>query len=451
MKAFAPLLLLAGLAAGTMAQEPLAPTRFAEGFAIEAPPGGALYRLPLTEPVYRALTRADLADLVVFNAAGEAVPQAMEPAKTAPPPVEETPLPYYPVSAEAAQDPLNRLQVTVDTGGSVVSVSAPAISVEQTRAWIVDAGDGAGALRGLRLAWDAGAVQFARAVTVYASNDLLGWYFAGQATLADLDHGGHRLHQDHIAISGAARFLRIDWPAGETPPRLQGVFGRRDGAAPQSARSYSSLRGSPAQAPDTGWLFDSGGPVPIDRLRVQLPGENNLAELQLWSRADTGQAWVGRGRVLAYRLYADGAMLESAEAELPLTRDRFWRIASASDDAQALGPSPEILLGWSPDTLLFVARGTGPFTLAAGSATAVASPQPVASLLAPVDRAQRESMVLDAWLGEQHALGGEQALQPTVPPVPWQRYLIWGLLLAGVGVMLRMAIGLLREGPKAAG
>ena len=36
-------------------------------------------------------------------------------------------------------------------------------------------------------------------------------------------------------------------------------------------------------------------------------------------------------------------------------------------------------------------------------------------------------------------------LRPLPPPVPWQRYLLWALLIGGVLVLLAMAVRLYRQ------
>lgn len=450
MNRLPPLCILALFAAlpAAAANEPLVPGQFAQGFAIEAPPGGAIYRLALDERVYRTVQRSDLGDLAVFNGSGEAVPQAFEPAATPPPAeVAEQALAFYPMRADEGTETRSGLAVTIDAAGAVVSINAPAIAAAGTTSasWIVDAGTDPGTLRGLRLQWKAGTAHFAQPVTVYASADLLDWQYLVQGTLAELEHDGHRLRQDTLAFQGSAsRFLRIDWGQGAAPVALDAVYARREGAQPGGTRNYVSVRGYRANTPAPGWQFDSGGPLPVDRLRVQLPGGDNLVELRVLSMPTADAAWIERGRALAYRLEAGGTVLESAEIVLPPTRDRNWRLEPVNGDARALGDTPDILLGWSPETVLFVARGTGPYTLAAGSATGVATTQPVTSLLGTLGDAGQGAFVSEAWLGADHVLGGEQALVAPRPPVPWQRYLMWALLVGGVLVLLRMALALLR-------
>jgi hypothetical protein len=449
MRVVLSLLALLTVAALARAEEPLVPGQFAQGFALELSPGAAVYRVRLDATVYRSVQRADLGDTAVFNGAGEAVPQAFEatpaPATRAP---EEHPLPFYPVRDDAGEDTRSGLSVTVDAAGAVISIEAPAgaVAAEGPPSWIVDAGEGFAALRGLRIEWTESGGSFAQPVTVYTSTDLLEWNYLTQATLADLEHGGHRLRQDLIEFGYApARFLRIDWNGTLEASGIRAVHGRLAPAEAPVPREFLALACVAVTAPDTGCVFDTGGPVPVDRLRVHLPGENNLAELRVWSRPASEARWIERGTALAWQLAAAGSVLQSAEIAVPTTRDRHWRLEALNADAGALGQAPTVDAGWIPDALLFVARGSGPFTLAAGSATGVAPAQPVAGMLETVGADGQGPYLAEALLGEAHALGGEQALRPPVAPVPWQRYLMWALLVGGVVVLLRMALSLLRQ------
>ena len=73
------LLLLTGL--GWANQEPPKPEDFAWGVDLQTRQSKALCRLPLPRVVYEGVTRADLADVAVFNGQGQLVPHdlSMQP------------------------------------------------------------------------------------------------------------------------------------------------------------------------------------------------------------------------------------------------------------------------------------------------------------------------------------------------------------------------------------
>ena len=91
-------ILVCCLGSGLARTAALSPTDFAFGFRVESSGQGPIWELTLPEAVYHGITRADLGDLRVFNAADAVVPHALRllqaPKAAAPPPVE---LPIFPL------------------------------------------------------------------------------------------------------------------------------------------------------------------------------------------------------------------------------------------------------------------------------------------------------------------------------------------------------------------
>ena len=138
-------------------------------------------------------------------------------------------------------------------------------------------------------------------------------------------------------------------------------------------------------------------------------------------------------------------MLENTEMHFPQVRDRYWRVEVVDGDAAALGAAPRLAIGWRPDELLFMARGEPPFQLAVGSIEVITADQSVNALLGSFDAARQDSLTATAVLGERLTLGGDAALTPLPPPTPWQRYLLWAVLVAAVLLLARMAQQLYRQ------
>ena len=78
MTRLASFALLALIALPAAAQD-VAPAQFAYGTLIETTGGAALYSVRLPVAVYQRSTRADLADVRVFNAGAQPVPHALRP------------------------------------------------------------------------------------------------------------------------------------------------------------------------------------------------------------------------------------------------------------------------------------------------------------------------------------------------------------------------------------
>ena len=104
---------------------PAVPTDYANGFELHTSVTAPAYRVTLDATVYRQLQRSDLADIAVFNSAGQAVPQAIErPRDDAALPAQR-PLPFYAIAQQGAQI-AGPLKLRVDAGGAVVQMETPA-------------------------------------------------------------------------------------------------------------------------------------------------------------------------------------------------------------------------------------------------------------------------------------------------------------------------------------
>ena len=423
------------------------PTQFADGFAIDAPAGAAVYRLTLNEKVYQSAQHADLSDLRVFNGNDEPVPHSLLRTNTSKPaPASRQALPFYPLYADAEHNASAAVHIAIATDGSIIDLKAPREDRDRLRAYIVDAGEGASSIAGLDLEWLQPAGGFLGSMAVSSSNDLGAWRTVGNATLADLDHAGHRLQQRHIELTQPLdRYLRIEWPAGRDDMPLEAVHARLQALDPVRAEQWSGIAGEASPDPERGFRFDAQAALPVNRARIVLDQDNTLVELRWYSRNAPAALWHDHGSAVAYRLNLDGTDLRSPDLALGTRRDRYWRVDVVAGDAAALGSRPRLELGWQPDELRFMARGEPPFQLAAGALERSVPESGVDTLLAGLDAAQSEALVMDAALGPRHTLGGAAALRPVTPPTPWQRYLLWSVLIAAVLMLGRMARQLYRE------
>jgi hypothetical protein len=87
-----------------------------------------------------------------------------------------------------------------------------------------------------------------------------------------------------------------------------------------------------------------------------------------------------------------------------------------------------------------------PFTLAFGRQQTEAQGAHIDPLLRRLDRDEEPTrFIKTARAGDVFELGGKARLRPPPPPLPWQKWLLWGLLLGGVGVLAVMARSLYRQ------
>ena len=97
----------------------------------------------------------------------------------------------------------------------------------------------------------------------------------------------------------------------------------------------------------------------------------------------------------------------------------------------------KIEMGWTPSTLIFVARGQPPFTLAYGNKIIQSAAQSEADLLITPNQQIARASVASAVLNPNPSAQSDPAQQ--------KKWLLWGALLAAVGVLAVMARSLMGQ------
>lgn len=453
------LLAVTSLAAASLAfaaDAPLRPDDFAFGLAIEPVAGAPLQQVTLPAAVYQSATRADLGDLRVFNAAGELVPHALRrpaPATTA---GEWAALPLFPLRGPAARSPEElSLRVEKSASGAIVSVRSGtgATGDAPVVAWLIDASADKRAIDTLEVDWrDPAAGGFSGRLRIDASDDLRYWRIVtNDAALARLRHDGHLLEHRRIELAALrAKYLRLAWAEPGNGVPLTGVRAQRVAEVSPPAREWLALPAAAGERPGE-YQFELRGRMPVDRARIRLPQPNMVAAMELRSRERATDPWRLRASGLLYRLNQNGRELANDEFALAYGGgDPYWQLSLARQEGTPAAPVIE--LGWVPQTLVFVARGDGPFRLAYGSAGLTPGDYSVEQLLQQFAvRNDIEITPQPARLGAALTLGGPERLELPLSARPWRRWLLWGVLGLGVALLGWMAWRLARQLKQAGG
>ncbi len=418
--------------------------QFGYAMPISLKPGDALYALRLPAPVYRHAARGNLADLRVFNAAGEAVAHALQPPKEpdkAPP--ASAKLPIFPVRAvNAASASTDQLKVEVRRDGAVVSVqSAKVGGSTPVVAWLVDASGFDPAVEALELTIPSKADVVAR-VRVEASDDLKHWSrLTDDAPVVRARFGGEQLEQLRVPVNGIqAKYLRLTDARGAFSFSLEGV--RAIAPAANGVRELESLSLAPtgADPASRAWEYDSGGRFPVERVAFTVADDNTVLPFELESRADAKQPWRSIARGVAYRFTQDGVTVSSGEIAVPRISDRFLRVrVTSSTPLPTTGPKLE--LRWLPAELVFAARGSPPFMLAYGLADAASVAMSIDALV-PGHGTPNAMLPKPAQAGDERMLAGDAA---TRAAPDYRRWGLWAVLALGVLVLGGMGLKLVRE------
>lgn len=433
-----PLALLAALAFPAAAQD--APASFGYGTLIETTGGAALYAVRLPVAVYQRSTRADLADVRVFNAGAQPVPHAIRPQAvpdgTTPAAV---PLPIFPLPVAHGDAGPAAFDVRIQGGGTLVAVHG-AVRDDADGGWLVDASALHTPVAALDLAF-AGVAPLVARVNVDASDDLRTFRtVAANAAVVRTQVGGQQLAQLRIDLGGVrAKYLRIAGAGGALPAALERVAAVPP--APSGVAVREHLLAAQAKADGSGnFVFELDGAYPADRVGVELREDNSVVSFELEARTGSDGDWVHLARGTAYRLKQNGVTVTSPPLAVRPGAWRQWRLRTIGSGRTT--DSPRLRLEWIPAELVFAARGSGPFMLAYGSGAVTApTAMPIATLI-PGYGTDKAIEPATATTGQNVQLAGPPALKPAADMKHWG---LWSVMAAGALMLGMMAARLLRR------
>ncbi len=184
--------------------------------------------------------------------------------------------------------------------------------------------------------------------------------------------------------------------------------------------------------------FNLAGPLLLETVRLDITETRQISQLRVQSRQDLNQSWRDRGHLTL------DTLSQNHPAELTLTsgvRDRYWRLLADPP----LPEPPAVTLNAVVDEIGFVPQGRPPWTLLIGGrhpGTTKLSEPLLADLIARQGPAWHWPKVR---LGEIEEAAGPAVLEPPADPIPWERYLLWSVLVLGSLIVIRLGWGLLRS------
>lgn len=432
-----------GVVLGWANAQAIEPNDFAYGYRLEVSEDGAIYVLTLSEAVYRGITRADRGDLRIFNSSGVAVPHAFqrpERQKTQPHPEQD--VPYFPLYGEArATGGEYNVRITTNAQGAIIDVKGAngATAGRPLTAYLLDASHLPQHPHSLTFVWPETHAPFVMTVRLEGSNDLHRWRrVLHRAVLSHLHYGGHRLLQQRLDLPRTkTKYLRLTWE-GNTSLQLDTIRAHFAATSQEHPRQWTSFMVTRSDTEHQAYVFDTQAYLPTDRVRLQLPQRNSLVRAAIETSRNPDGPWQTLSRGILYDLEVHDTRLTTPPLTPGIRRERYWRLRLLETETQ-LGGLPTLQLGWVPEQLYFVAQGTTPFTLAYGSSQIGPAKAPLAEFLRQDTLHKQHTLVKTAHLGVTVSLGDAALLQPTTPPVPWKRYILWTVLLVGVLALAAMA------------
>jgi len=428
----------------------------------------AAWQIELTPEVYAAVRDAQLRDVEVLDAAGQPVPVAPRVAQTTSvAQATDIELPQFALPAAAPGSGADeKLSLRVERGpdgrlrrldaevGGAEAQSASHVSVAAGDI-LLDASTLKAPIDSLWLDWDPTGASVVVHFSVSGSDDLQQWRaLASGATVMSLQQDGNVLARHQIALNGAhSKYLRLQGSDGEqrppglrvrartlaqstlTQPALVWLDAHAEGASP-------ALSGKPAA-----FIYRLPAPLAIDLVKLELAGVNSLARVRIVSQVGTEEhaSWQTRAEFTAFRLRQGD--IESSNDEIAMwagTRAQVWRV----EPATALEQAPSLRVAFRPDRFVFLAQGSGPYRLVAGSVRARRADYPVDVALAQLHaKLGADWQPPLATLGARAVWQCEHALIAAPTPPDWKTWLLWAVLVGAAALIGGLALSLLR-GPK---
>jgi len=422
---------------------------YAQGIDIVAPSGMPLIEMTLPDAVYLTVTRADLGDMRVFNADGQPVPHALCTAQSrAEPTITEHSLPVFELrDAPEVANGRSRIEVQTAAGTqvNVQEAGSDKPAAVNGRIHIIDARDSKEPIRAIQFDWQSPDGASQAQVSIEASDDLDQWrVLVPASTLLRATSGEQELKRERIELPARAyNYLRVQRTDAGPPLTIAGVTAERVGAALEFDPAWFMATNHVTDDIEV-LFYDTGRRAPVTYARLRLPQENSSVRVTLHSRDDAKAPWSERWDGEAYRIVTDTQRRESPPAQFAATSDRYWRLKIAKDPQ--LYRATVLELGYRPARLRFLAQGSGPFTLAYGSRRAEVSPASACdALLADFGSAERSKLVAEGSLQVARVLGGDTALRPVPKQTPVRLVVLWSVLIVGVGLLVAMALALLKR------
>ena len=328
-----------------------------------------LHRISLDADLYSFLRDPALGDLEVCDAHGALVPSVLVQASADSSSSRHWEhVVAFPLPDAAEPDPgaLQALitrsvadeQLRVEVRGAGPSAEPAA------QQWLMDLGDAHPSADQVRIDLDAGGVEsWSAKLSVEQSADLQAWRSAGRdIQLYRVTHEGHRLEALSAELPGAtSRYLRVRMDQASGPATLS--FDVRRSQRTTVPGETHEITLSAARKEQGGWTYELPGRLRVEAWSLDWGDQTWLADATLSSRATPESAWQQRDRGDSYRLRIADAWRSPSWSSFPAARQPQWQVVLQPAPAVP----PRLKLRLTRDYLDFVASGTPPFRLVAGS------------------------------------------------------------------------------------
>ncbi len=361
--------------------------------AVTGKQGVVGFRLP--QAVYLNARSAGLDDLRVFDAAGGKPPFALYMPKPQSRSQQQSwPVKQFPVNASGqslqSADALD-LDIKTSADGTLLSVKTKsgknkpqtglAVAEPVLAGLVLDLGQRGQAgnlnakplISALRFVLPPGKTSYSAQVWLEVSDDLKQWEMIAAAELAWLvdTQTAETLANDRLEFEPRSfRYARLSWRGGE-PLRFAEITAEsiEQTAAQPNLEKLVLQPVAGKQAGDL--MYPAGIAIPVEKIDLRFTEPNVVLPAQVGTYRERPSLQIGKPnewvfqaltRAVFYQITQAGQPRRSAELSVPTTHYAEWVIHPQSPTTSR----PELSLLWQPATLVFLASGPPPYTLAFG-------------------------------------------------------------------------------------
>jgi uncharacterized protein DUF3999 len=422
---------------------------YAKGIELIAEKEASIYQFSLPEQVYRHIANSDMSDIRVFNQAHEPVPHVIRQQKDNGESISETlELPYFPLPFDEIALLDNKIDITVSSEGKVIRIqSADEITGVNNSAkyYLIDASHIEYTIDSIDFKIKGKTSDYAKKIKLESSDDLNNWTpLINNATLTELEYGNYVLKKMRVELPNKRiKYLRFTWLDDANGLFIDSIKANFSKHYVTSKKTWATARLVNKNNEQATYEFNTDGLFNIEQVNIELPQDNTLIDVLIESRFSKDSEWENRYKGVFYKLYINDTEITREPVNLYSVKHRYWRIKLQSTDG--IGQAEPLLkYAWRSNDLYFLARGNGPFILAYGNANVNKSMQTSSKLMSIISRQSHAEMVATAIASQEIILKGDLALVAK-KELPWQRILLWLVLVMGVFVIAVMVFRLIRQ------
>lgn len=436
-----------------------APEQFSTHVPLATPGAAPFYRVTIPLAAYLHSAHADLRDVRVFNAAGQAVPFArLASTGSSEESTRHESLHWFPLYASthlSSGDQALKLVVRQSTDGTLVELNNPqrrpaAADAKVIRGYVLDASKVVGreSIRALDLDWSGSDNNF-QLLDMEVSDDLQHWQAVRSGVqLARLDFQGSRIERRRIEFSGVAgRYLRLLWREPAAAPQLSAASVEQTHTRWHAAEPLWSGVLTASETKQGQLTYRLPHAMPISRLRFTLPAGNVLLPVDILRPSRERQPAQRLARTVLYRIESKGR--QWTQDEVALNGLALDEVTVRVDPRSGPVPGMPMSFALNPDQLVFLASGKSPFTLAVGNPAAANSALDVSTLVPDFGSAQAPEIV-DALALRTSEPAAIPAASSGIKSRRGKTIALWSVLALGVAAMAAMAFQLFAQMKKGA-